>query len=340
MPPNSSSGLNPADVDELHRLQEMAQSKSHYKVLGISSRSKQEDIQEAFYELSRKWHPDRFFRRDLGPQTKIIEEVFVAITEAYRTLSDQELRLAHDRKLREDERKQEENGAGEQGANQEVRLQRKGGRKVVDSSRAALRERAAARKKKRTMQRARQLSPSMSRVREQMIAQLQKARKYYRSGKEAYDQGNMVKASSSLQLAVSYDPDNETYRKLFEEVKLLAKQSIVRNYIAAAENAESFQNPREALANYRKAIEAGTDQAAPHYRLAVMMQVYEDDPKGALVHLRDAVKLAPNNLDYRIALGKLYIELGHALNAKREFQYVLHKEKGHAEAKSLLKKLR
>ena len=313
---SSQSDLTPAEIDDLHRLQEMAQSKSHYMVLGVSSRAKQDDIQEAFYELSRKWHPDRFFRRDLGHHSKVIEEVFVAITEAYRTLSDQELRLAHDRKLREDARQDEqEPSPASDGANHQVRLNRRREGRVSESSREALRERAAARKKKRTMQRARQLSPSMNRVREQMVGQLQKAKKFYRAGKEAYDQGNMVKASSSLQLAVSYDPSNETYRTLFDEVKLLAKQSIIRNYIAAAENAESFQNPREALANYRKAIEAGSDQAAPHYRLAVLMQVYEDDPKGALVHLRDAVKLAPKNIDYRMALGKLYIDLGHGLNA-------------------------
>ena len=173
-----------------------------------------------------------------------------------------------------------------------------------------------------------------------MVEQLQKARKHYRDGKAAYDEGNMVKASSSLQLAVSYDPRNESYKKLFDEVKVLARKSMVQAHITAAENAESFQNPREALANYRKAIELGTENPAPFYRLAVLMQVYEDDPKGALNHLRDAVKLAPKNLDYRMALGKLYMELGHGLNAKREFQYILHVDKGHSEAKGMLKKLR
>ena len=34
-----------------------------------------------YYDLSRAWHPDRFFRKDTGDYAIIIENVFVAITE-------------------------------------------------------------------------------------------------------------------------------------------------------------------------------------------------------------------------------------------------------------------
>ena len=335
----SSSALSPEELDALHHLQKMAQGESHYSVLGIPTSTDQDGIQEAFYRLSRKWHPDRFFRRDIGDNALVIEEVFVAITEAYRTLCDSELRLAHDRMLRE--RQSTEGAAGEaESSGHQTRLNRSKPRRVAEGSRESLRERQAARKRKRAMTRARQLSPSMSRVRNQMVAQLQKARGHYKAGKEAYDAGNMVKASSSLQLAVSYDPQNKTYKDLFDEVKVLAKKSMIETFISAAENAESFQNPREALANYRKAIELGAESAAPYYRLAVMMQVYEDDPRGALEHLRSAAKLAPKNLDYRVALAKLYLDLDQPLSAKRELQYALHVDKSHSEAKKLLKKVR
>ena len=100
----SETALTPAETDELQRLHEQARSRSHYQVLEVPDSASPDDIQEAFYKLSRKWHPDRFFRRDIGSQNQLIEEVYVAITEAYRTLTDRNLRLAYDRKLREDAR--------------------------------------------------------------------------------------------------------------------------------------------------------------------------------------------------------------------------------------------
>ena len=190
----ASSDLKPSELDELNRLEQLARNSSHYELLQIQQVAETADIQNAFYELSRKWHPDRFFRRDIGDKAQIIEEVFVAITEAYRTLSDAEMRRVYDRKLREEGKVQAvpKNTDGHQ-----ARLKRRSPQKASGpSSREALRERAAARKRERMAKRSRQLSPSMNRVRDQVVEQLRKARAYYKEGKSAYDDGNMIKAAT------------------------------------------------------------------------------------------------------------------------------------------------
>ena len=61
------------------------------------------------------------------------------------------------------------------------------------------------------------------------------------------------------------------------------------------------------------------------------------DPRRAVTYLRQAVIKSPKNLEYRLELGELYVELGMGLNARREFQTVLKLDKGNARAKAGMK---
>lgn len=45
------------------------------------------DLQKRFYELSRKWHPDKFSRKSAGEQAEALEATAV-LNDGYRTLRD------------------------------------------------------------------------------------------------------------------------------------------------------------------------------------------------------------------------------------------------------------
>lgn len=45
------------------------------------------DLQKRFYELSRRWHPDRYTRKSAGEQADALEATAV-LNDAYRTLRD------------------------------------------------------------------------------------------------------------------------------------------------------------------------------------------------------------------------------------------------------------
>jgi curved DNA-binding protein CbpA len=82
------SALSTTEKATLDRLHIVVQSGDHYEILGVEDAAERMDIQQAYYTLSRQWHPDRFFRVDLGEYTDRLETVFIAITEAYRVLSN------------------------------------------------------------------------------------------------------------------------------------------------------------------------------------------------------------------------------------------------------------
>ncbi len=70
----------------------MRDGRDYYEILGVSRNASQEEIKKAFWELAKKWHPDR-----VPPEKKKeAEEKFKEINEAYQVLSDPEKRKIYD----------------------------------------------------------------------------------------------------------------------------------------------------------------------------------------------------------------------------------------------------
>ena len=96
VPEEDPTELTPKEqvlIDQLHKT---AEEGSVYALLGVPSDADAKQIRRAYYNMSRSWHPDRFFRRSTGPYREKIEAIFVAVTAAYQTLSDDTLRREYD----------------------------------------------------------------------------------------------------------------------------------------------------------------------------------------------------------------------------------------------------
>jgi curved DNA-binding protein CbpA len=70
---------------------------THYEVLGVAKESEPAEIKSAYYELARRYHPDRF-RTQVELHARI-EAAFARITQAYDTLGDGGPRATYDSKL-------------------------------------------------------------------------------------------------------------------------------------------------------------------------------------------------------------------------------------------------
>lgn len=68
----------------------MSENKDYYKILGVSKDADEKEIKKNYRKLSLKYHPDR------NPNDKEAEEKFKEVAEAYRVLSDKELRQRYD----------------------------------------------------------------------------------------------------------------------------------------------------------------------------------------------------------------------------------------------------
>lgn len=69
----------------------------HYQVLGLDPGAERRAIDDAYFELSIEFHPDRFFLLRAGELKRQIFEIYARLEQAYAVLSDPDARAAHDR---------------------------------------------------------------------------------------------------------------------------------------------------------------------------------------------------------------------------------------------------
>lgn len=342
MSEDAAKGLD-LSAKEILLIQQMSSSlekSSHYTLLGVPDDASSKQIRNAYYEMSRHWHPDRFFRREIGDYGPQIEAIFSAVTEAYQTLTNDARRSAYDRELEKDRAERAQRAASRPRAAHTPAPTAagtpapEGASTDADSAAAAPTADApaggatTAPSRPRGARRPRRPAPGRSRYRRKVLDQVRKgvrdnsrrAKRYHEAGKKDLDEGNAIKAESALYLAVKLDPNNPTFRADFEEAQRQARQIRAKQFIVAAESAEQYQNVQEALYNYRKAVEYETDEAKVFFRLGMLIRRVEKDEREALKAIRTATVKAPENAEYRIVLAEMYAEQGLALNARREYQ--------------------
>jgi tetratricopeptide (TPR) repeat protein len=76
------------------------QGANYYEMLGLSSDVSMRDLKRAYFRLSKELHPDRFYRKELGPFREWASFLFEASTRAFNTLSSPRERRDYDAQLR------------------------------------------------------------------------------------------------------------------------------------------------------------------------------------------------------------------------------------------------
>ena len=313
----------------IRNMKELAENRKYYELLGVPTDSSLETIKAAYVQQSRDWHPDRYFRKELGKLSTDIENIFMRLTEAHNILSEPGTRRAYDREnniksVALKSRIQREKYQHRKGRKRKAFELRRGQETSGDAKRA-LRENRRER--------------VLGSIRDNIETQERRAAHFFKLAEQDLEQNRPIKAATSLHIACKLSPGNTTYIEKFKEVKRMARSAQAIDLFTQAENAESFQNYQEAFSKYRKAIEFGIDDARAYARLSYLMERLEPDSRETLRLMRLATQFDPENPEYRCILGEMYAREGLNLNAKREFQYALQIDKNYQRAKDGLKGL-
>lgn len=87
-----------SSIDDVLTIHNNRAAKNFYQILNVPRTASDEDIKKAYFQMARRFHPDRFGPDVAKEYKKQIDDVFDAITNAYRTLSNKALRTAYDAK--------------------------------------------------------------------------------------------------------------------------------------------------------------------------------------------------------------------------------------------------
>ena len=79
-------------LDLFYRLEDL----NYYELLGIERAAEKKQIKDAYFRLASEYHPDRYFRKNLGSYKTKIEAIFGRITLAHDTLTRKQTRADYD----------------------------------------------------------------------------------------------------------------------------------------------------------------------------------------------------------------------------------------------------
>ena len=88
----------PPQVAEMLAVRDTLPEMTFYQILDIPRTATEEEVKKAYFQMARRFHPDRFERKVAAEFKTQIDEVFDAITNAYRVLSNKDTRRLYDAK--------------------------------------------------------------------------------------------------------------------------------------------------------------------------------------------------------------------------------------------------
>jgi len=328
---------------------------THYDVLGVTRDADAKAVKRAYFGFVATLHPDRHFKKRLGPFKKKLDEVFVRATRAYEALKEEGSRAAYDRTL----------PPPALAKSQPVEAPRVSlpGSEPVGTSRARIRIRAttagmpAVSGPVRVPSDAPERSPMsgtqpkrsgvpradpfdvMRRFFEEKVDQegRQRARVFAEAGELELAKGNVIAAATQFQLALDCC-DTPEVRAAFEAVQGKAQARKVEIHMGRAVAAEQKEQWSDAAAEYAKAHAARQDGRIAE-RLANAIRLEGGDLRQAARLAEDAVQAEPDNAAFRITLGEVYLDAGLERRAEAEAKRALGLSPKDERAQSLVARL-
>jgi curved DNA-binding protein CbpA len=282
-------------------------SRPYHQILGVSRDADAASIKKAYFALSKKLHPDRYFRRRIGPFAPLVERCFKKLLEAYELLSDPQTRA-------------------------EVQARPAVSVSAADADSARLSSLDARR-------RLRERVGLLAGAKRAGDERRRKAKGFFEAGMAAFANERWLEAAGSVRLAIAFDPDNEVYRERFSDVQRRAHEERARVLVKQAEGALELRDFAHAASLFEEAVHYRPADPELSIRAAKLAWQGLGELRRAKDLAAHAVELAPENGGYRRVLGLVYKDAGLTANAKRELEAALRIDPQDGEAKAALRGL-
>jgi curved DNA-binding protein CbpA len=295
---------------EILELEGKLASANLFEVLGVPAGASVEDVRNAFREASRKFHPDKYFGKNLGSFRQRLDKIFKKLVEANQTLSDTERRKAYLE------------------ANPFVRAAVKAATGAAPAFVPAGPK--SDEEKRRDEERRARLS------RHPYLLKANKVQDALARAKEAMALKEFSQAFTHLNLASQADPQNVEVKNLLADVR--RQNDLARaqgNYKHAL---EALERGDEALAIQAFRSAAASGHAEASFKVATLLGKGEADAREAISFAQKAVDAEPSNVEYRVMCGRLLEAAGMKALAKKHFEEALRLNPEHPEVKKHVKK--
>ncbi len=292
---------------ELRSLEERGDRLTHYELLGIAADADGAAIRRAYLLTSKRYHPDSWYRKDLGQFAPLLSKWFQKLAAAYQALSDEESRAAYDRDHRGD---------------------------LSEGDRAAVekRELSRAEEERRAHERRERL------LRTKGFARIGAARKLYEEALERALNGERSQAIATLKAARELDPNRKEIAAKLVQLEREQARARANSALVSGKEREEQQRWEHAISAYGSAFQLDPSCFAAALG-AARCSMQNNDARSASTWASRALELNPDDSSARLLQAQIFKALNMKARARAELIALLNKDPDHKEAKALLKAL-
>jgi curved DNA-binding protein CbpA len=296
--------LEPARKQEILALERELDRHDHFSVLGLTPGASAAEAKAAYYELSRRFHPDRYYGKNLGSFRGRIERIFRRISEAQGVLTQADKRAAYLKAHPElaaatPAPTPEDPGAAERHAERRARL-----------------------------------------ARHPYLARPQRLNELVARARDALGRGDFEQAYADLHQALGLDAKHAEATALLAEARRRHEIQRAGRELARGKELERAGDLSGALSALKLASTLDPRSAEAAFRAAWVGRGAGLDPKEVRALALRAVELDPRRAAYHVLAAQVHLESGAKKLAKKHLEDALSLEPEHAEARAQLKKLR
>jgi len=280
------------------------------EILGVAGDADRKTIKKAYRALSRDFHPDRYFRKQIGAHKARLEAIFKKVLEAYELLSDPEIR----REL-QDAKPDVPVPASPAGRD---------GQPLPPPSARPL----------TPVERLRQRMPF--RVPESVRSERRdRARAFYDAARTWAENGHHLEAASSIRLAIAFDPGEELYKSALAEIQASGCDAKIASLLRASRGWSDFDELRTGLKQCEEVLLYRPHDPALN-EIAARCALGLGEKTLALEHAERSVEHSPDVGRYHRTLACVLEETGARGHAIRELERALELDDNDGEARKLL----
>lgn len=302
----------------------------YHELLGVPKGSDAKVVKRAYFKLSKEFHPDRYFRREVGSYAGRLDRIFKKVLEAHEMLSDPELCRVENHV--EDSTEGVASAVAEPAAAGES----------VSAPAPPEAESVA-----ETKQAPRPLS-KLDRLRQRMPFKIDpvaiagrrvKAEEIFQAARRSQEVGKFNEAEANIRIAISFDPTRTDFKEALGGLRLESAGARATKLLAAPSERMTDSDLREALTLledvliYRPHDPQLNERAA---RVCLQLKKYEV----AEDYAQTLVERCPDVAQHHALLGTICRAAGKRDAAVREFEAALKYDEDNLDARRALAAIR
>ncbi len=297
------------------------------ELLGVAPDAEAREIKRAYFALSKRYHPDRYYRREIGAFADRLARIFKKLVEAYELLSDPATRAEVQRSM------------SQAPPAPESPTPPPAEEALEEAPEAAAAPSVPPTKEERRRRALERLRRQLRIPEEILVERRIKARELFQTARVAIRRESWNEAAAGIRLAIAFDPWTDEYKESFAEVQGRVHQLRAAELLERANASLDGSAQVEALRLYEEALHYRPGDPEVNHRAAQLADELNDLEK-AREYAESACELDPESTEYLCTLGRVLRRSGLRDKAKAAYDAALKLDRRCETAKAELRALK